>query len=188
MSLLEQGRLREMEENDLTMVLEWRNQKRVRENMYSNHLISEEEHRQWYATLDRVTNEYLVFEFDEQPVGLSYFNRLNPIHKRAEWGFYLGGTDLPRGTGTLMGLLSLDYGYEQLELIKIYGEVLDYNQASQKLFERLGFNQDGVLRQHFSRDDQWFDVVVFSQLKDEWLTTNRGQVRESLRSLETTKV
>jgi UDP-4-amino-4,6-dideoxy-N-acetyl-beta-L-altrosamine N-acetyltransferase len=184
MSLLEQGSLRPMIEPDLARVLKWRNQERVRECMYTNHVISPEEHRAWYDELDLTTNAYLIFELEGYPVGLSCFNNIDRQHRHVEWGFYLGDSELPRGSGTVMGLLSLDYGYEQLQMRKIYGEVLEFNLSSRKFFDRLGFQQDGLLRQHFTREDKGYDVYLFSQFASEWKEINRPKVCELIRELE----
>ena len=44
------ARLRAMTESDLPRVLSWRNAEDVRKNMYTSHIITEPEHRAWWAS------------------------------------------------------------------------------------------------------------------------------------------
>lgn len=61
----------------------------------------------------------------------------------------------------------LDYAFNTLNLNKVSGGaeipgVMDFQ-------KRLGFKQEGVLRQHVFRDGKYEDVVLFSILKEEYL-------------------
>jgi UDP-4-amino-4,6-dideoxy-N-acetyl-beta-L-altrosamine N-acetyltransferase len=170
--------------SDLELVLSWRNQKRVCENMYSDRMIPLEEHQAWFATLDHDANKYLVLEVDNTPCGLSYFNRIDRTSKTAEWGFYLGESDIPKGAGTVMGFLSLEKGFGELELRKVYGEVLGFNQPSCRLFERLRFCQDGIKREEIVRNGEAVDVILFSMLRYEWLAGTKQQVLDSINDFE----
>jgi len=49
---IEECGLRPIEEGDLATVLEWRNSERIRANMYTDHLISREEHRAGFAKVN----------------------------------------------------------------------------------------------------------------------------------------
>ena len=53
--------LRQLEEPDLPIILEWRNDESVRKNMYTDHIISIEEHKRWYANLTQ-RNDQLYFD------------------------------------------------------------------------------------------------------------------------------
>ena len=61
----------------------------------------------------------------------------------------------------------LDYAFNTLNLNKISGgaEI----PGVMKFQKRLGFKQEGVLRQHVYRDGKYEDVVLFSILKEEFL-------------------
>ena len=44
----------------------------------------------------------------------------------------------------------------------------EYNKGAVKLYERLGFTQEGRLRECNWHDGGFWDVVLFSMLEDEW--------------------
>ena len=52
-----------------------------------------------------------------------------------------------KGYGTDAINTMVQYAFEELRLNCIYANILTYNEAPIKLFERCGFKRDGVLRQ-----------------------------------------
>lgn len=173
--------LRPLAVDDLDLVLSWRNSERIRANMYTDHVISESEHQAWY---DRIKNEpsvaYCLFEYRQTPAGLSYLTDIDLTNGLCLWGFYLGAVNLPRGSGTMMGYLSLQYAFDQLRVRKVCGEVLAFNEPSLKFFRRLGFVEEGIRRQHVYKDSRHVDVVMFSLLGDEWCRSERSRLEDML--------
>jgi methionyl-tRNA formyltransferase len=183
MFVFEDYRLRQLTEQDLNLVRNWRNSDHVRANMYTDHIISEEEHRAWFQrVMVDPTVRYLILEYRDRPVGLVNFTAIDTRNSKCMWGFYLGETDLPRGSGTIMGYLSMNYVFEEIQIRKVSGEVLDFNEPSQKLFRRLGFTEEGRLRQHVLKNGRYADVVLFSLLAGKWRGSERTRVENLLNS------
>lgn len=135
-------RLRAVEERDLPMLLAWRNDPRVRCSMLTDHVIAREEHEAWYLReVVSGATRVLVFELLGRPVGLVYFPL--PVPSRPFWGFYLGETDVPAGTGRLLCLLGLEAAFSDPDTVAVDAEVIVTNAASLKVHEWLGFEQLG---------------------------------------------
>jgi UDP-4-amino-4,6-dideoxy-N-acetyl-beta-L-altrosamine N-acetyltransferase len=165
------GKLRPMNEGDLEIVLKWRNSDYIRQNMFSDHLISKVEHKAWFDLLKmHKDNKYLVFEREDKPFGLVYFTDIDEKNRRCYWGFYVGEKDSPKGTGTAMGLMGIEYAFETLGIRKIIGEVFVFNKASFSFFNRLGFKEEGQLKKHALKDGKYEDVIIFALFKEDWLT------------------
>lgn len=151
---------------DLALVLEWRNSDRIRRCMFTDHLISMEEHMSWFErTQDQNVPTFLLYERMGVPTGVVSFSRIDHSNGTCHWGFYIGRTDRPKGSGIIMGRLGIDYAFNQLEMRKIYGEVLACNEASIGFHDRLGFTKEGVLRKHVCKYGRYWDVIVFGLLK-----------------------
>jgi len=165
---LKDGGLRPINEEDLDMVLAWRNSDRVRLSMFSTHVITEEEHRKWYFNLDYNTCRYLVFEYRQRPVGLVNFTKIDRCNNRCSWGFYLGETDVPPGTGLLMGYLSMEYVFKSLNIRKLCSQVLGNNQRSIRYHHKLGFKEEGRLLKHVFHNGVYVDVIVLALFNDDW--------------------
>lgn len=69
-----------------------------------------------------------------------------------------------RGYGTDAVKTMVRYAFEELRLNCIYANILAYNDASIKLFERCGFKKDGVLRQHVYKKGKFVDMLAYSIL------------------------
>lgn len=160
--------LRDLGAKDLETVLKWRNSDRVRLNMFSTHVITEEEHRNWYLKLDYNTCRYLVFEYRQRPVGVVNFTEIDHDNNRCNWGFYLGESDVPPGIGLLMGYLSMEYVFSVLNIRKLCSQVLGNNEKSIKYHRKLGFKEEGRLLQHQLHNGVYMDVIILALFKDDW--------------------
>ena len=69
-----------------------------------------------------------------------------------------------------------DYSFRTLELNRLGAEIFLFNTASIALFKKLGFVQEGRLRETIRKDGTFFDELVFGLLKTEWKTAKRGPV------------
>lgn len=168
MPIIEKYEVRLMETSDLNQVLEWRNSLRIRASMYSDHIISMDAHQAWFERIQHDPSiTYLIFEFENKPVGVVNF-KLDDSHHRAYWGFYLGSDDLPKGSGTVMGYMGCNYVFETLSIRKLCGEAFAFNQDSVRFHQKLGFTQEGLLKQHVLKNDHYEDVILFGQLDEQW--------------------
>jgi UDP-4-amino-4,6-dideoxy-N-acetyl-beta-L-altrosamine N-acetyltransferase len=163
-------RLRDMVEEDLETVLEWRNQSWIRANMYTDHVISLDEHRAWFsrAKLDPAA-VYLVCECNGKPIGCVNFVHIDRGNHKAFWGFYLGEENGPKGRGSAMEFLALEYAFGPLDLRKLCAEVFSFNDKVVSLHGKFGFQQEGLYRQHVLKDGQYQDVVAIALFRDDWM-------------------
>jgi UDP-2,4-diacetamido-2,4,6-trideoxy-beta-L-altropyranose hydrolase len=160
--------LRPMQEPDLERVLAWRNHPDVRRHMYTQRLITLDEHRDWFERASQAPQRYLlIYEQDGEPLGFVNLNLIDEQAGRAEWGFYLA-PEAPRGSGQALGHCTLDHAFTNLGLHKLCGEVLADNPRSQRLHERLGFRREATLRDHFHDGNTYHDVIGFGLLAEEW--------------------
>lgn len=163
---------RDLKYEDKQKVLGWRNQERIRENMYTDHIITEEEHDNWISQVlkDKSEKNYVIAEYQNQPVGLVSFTNINRKNGICYWGFYLGDTSSPRGSGFVIEFMALEYAFERLSIRKIYCEIFAFNKAVIKQHTRFGFEQEGILKKHALKRDNYEDVVLMAMFRDQWLS------------------
>ena len=159
--------LRPMTTDDLELVLAWRNHPEVRRYMYTQHEISLAEHTAWFARADQQPGRHLlILETDQLPQGFVNLYESGP-GGIAEWGCYIA-PDAPRGTGQRLGRSLLHYAFGELGLHKLCGQALGFNTRSIGFHQRLGFSQEGVLRDQHHDGQQYHDIVCFGLLASEW--------------------
>lgn len=159
--------LRAMTETDLELVLQWRNHSSVRRYMYTTHEISMDEHRNWFAGACVDPNiDLFIYEDDAQALGFVNITRTR-CREVADWGFYLAPS-APKGSGRALGNQALTYAFANLNLHKVCGQALGFNERSIAFHKALGFTEEGRLREQHCDDREFHDVVCFGLINSEW--------------------
>lgn len=162
------ARLREVELNDLSMIRNWRNHSEINRFMFSQETIKDSEHRNWFelSQINPLRSLY-VYEENELASGFLQLQKKSLDSDVYEWGFYTDPQS-KRGAGTRMTVFALNKVFTDLGAHKVFGKVLAFNQPSIQLHQKLGFVQEGVLREHHFLNDQYHDVHCFGLLKTDW--------------------
>jgi len=159
--------LRPMTSEDLEQVLAWRNHPEVRRFMYTTHEISLDEHRYWFERTNRDPNTHLrIYEKDSEAVGFVNVSRTRSP-EIADWGFYVSPA-APKGIGGSLGSEALNFSFNELKLHKLCGQALGFNERSIAFHKRLGFIEEGRLREQHFDGTNYHDVVCFGLLASEW--------------------
>ncbi len=161
--------LRPLAEVDLPLVLAWRNAPEVRRNMYSQHEITHGEHLAWFGRLqhDPQSRWFIHVDTKGRPDGVVYFTQYQAIMGNAFWGFYSAPKSSP-GTGTRLGLDAIDKALLEMKLHKLNAEVIGTNVISLRFHLKLGFQQEGLLRDYHFDGKKYVDVVRLGILDTEW--------------------
>jgi len=165
--MLELCTIRFVMHDDLPTLLQWRNHPHIRRYMLTQHEITAEQHLNWYtrASLD-TTRRLLMIEESHVPIGYVQFSEV-ATGGISQWGFY-ARPDAPKGTGKKLGVTALTYAFEELKLHKVWGQAIDINAASQTFHQRLGFKQEGVLRDQHCISGVYHSLICFGLLAHEW--------------------
>jgi len=125
----------------------------------------------WVAAHAAAPDEvfYLIVDAEDRAVGHVALYRLDQIAGTAEFGILLGDRRVwGKGIGTHFTRYMVEEGFGRLGLRRIFLEVLESNPRAQRVYERLGFVEEGRLRQHRVRDGRPVDVIVMGLLRDEY--------------------
>lgn len=93
---------------------------------------------------------------------IDYINGVAQVHIKMD-----KDTGRGKGYGTDALKAVVKYAFNEMRLNCIYADVLAYNEISQKLFQKVGFTKDGVLRARAFKNGHCVDVYSYSILKDE---------------------
>ncbi|HDI3293788.1 TPA: UDP-4-amino-4,6-dideoxy-N-acetyl-beta-L-altrosamine N-acetyltransferase [Vibrio cholerae] len=170
------GILRPIKDCELELMLSWRNAASVRENMYTTHEISQSEHLAWWErTKSSDRQRYFMYEFQDNPLGIVGFTDLDQGNRNSFWAFYASPT-APKGTGSRMEILALDYAFNDLGLHKLCCEVLAFNAPVIKLHEKFGFKVEGILRDQYRREGSFIDIYRLGMLASEWAEARNAMI------------
>ncbi len=165
--------LRDMRPEDRAQVLGWRNMRAVADTMYTDHVITVDEHAAWF---DRVLADpscrYWIITCEGADVGLACITGIDCRHGRCTLGLYVARSGMRgRGIGTAATFCVLVHVFDRLELEKLCCEVLDSNVLAHGMYKRLGLREERRLRRHLRKGDTWHDVIAMAICREEWQAT-----------------
>ena len=107
-----------------------------------------------------------VVDGDEFLGGVN-FHRIEPMHARAEVGFWLAPWARGRGLGSASVRAACEWAFRNWELNRIEMTTLPDNAASLALARKLGFTREGLLRQRNFERGKHVDIVMLGVLRGE---------------------
>lgn len=81
---------------------------------------------------------------------------------KAELGYWIGIPYWNKGYVTEAAKAIVDFGFKELELNKIYATHFLHNPASGKIMEKIGMEQEALLKQHAKKDGEYHDLAMYS--------------------------
>jgi UDP-4-amino-4,6-dideoxy-N-acetyl-beta-L-altrosamine N-acetyltransferase len=137
--------------------------------MYTDHIITQNEHDKWFSlALDEFFNQYLIFFYENKPIGFISFTKIDRLHNRCFWAFYLGETNVPRSAGPAMEFFALDYAFNILKIRKLCCEVFLFNASVIKLHEKFNFFCEGKFIDHYLKNGKYEDIVCLAKFGSTW--------------------
>jgi RimJ/RimL family protein N-acetyltransferase len=177
----EKIRLRAVERDDLPRFTRWLNDPDVLQglSLYAPMSLAHEEN--WHA-------EVLRHPVDEQPmaidlkmrggwehIGGAGFNVVDYRCRNAEFGIHIGEKKhWNKGIGTDVTRTIVRYGFETLNLHRIWLRVFAYNERAQHAYEKAGFTREGTQREAHYFQGRYVDVLQYSILRREWEALSGG--------------
>ena len=165
-------RLRALSADDGPLVIAWRTRPEVAREMFQPPPTSEAEHRSWFAAAAARGDRFdFVIEWGSppRPVGTVGLSEINRSQGTAEFGILIGEKDARgRGIARQASRLLLGYGFNTLDVARIYLHVFADNAPAIALYRALGFREEGRLRAHRLRKGVGTDVLVMGLLRSEW--------------------
>ncbi len=95
--------------------------------------------------------------------------KIDNVHRRAELGIIIGEKNYwSKRYGQEAIRIILNYGFDRLNLNRIYLGMVDINERAKKTYEKIGFIQEGMLREHFYIDGKYHNRIIMGILREEW--------------------
>lgn len=146
--------------------LKWINDPEVTRGMASGYFPTTQEQLTSYVT-GALKDEHTVFlavcEGNDRHIGNVKIDRIDWFARTCEIGIIIGEADARgKGYGKEAMQLCIDYIFQDLNLNKITLAVFENNPAALKLYQNLGFQQEGRFVKHVFKEGQLWDKFYLS--------------------------
>jgi [ribosomal protein S5]-alanine N-acetyltransferase len=131
----------------------------------SRALIERQHH--WYAQREGI-RWGITRKGEDTVIGSCGFHLFDEGFRRARTGYELGQTYWRQGIMSEALSAIITFAFEEMGLHRIEAVVDGVNERSKGLLRKLGFTQEGTLRQRFYVRDRYWDEHYFGLLCDAW--------------------
>ena len=159
--------LRAIEESDLSQLLLWRNQPNYRRFFREYRELSQNDQRNWFDSKvlnDKSTEMFSIVDVNTGELlgacGLCYIDWIN---RNADFSIYIGKDDLyiDERYAIEAAQIMMKYGFEELNLHRLWSEIYSFDEAKKVMFDRLGFKLEGVNRETHWTEGKWCDSLFY---------------------------
>lgn len=150
-----------LSDDEIEMIRRWRNSENIRKWMYSEHLISKDEHRKFINSLKTSTDRaYWLVMKDNEYIGVIYFTNIKWDHRNAYFGIYANPEKKIPGVGRILDSLAKNIAFDILNLHTLKLEVIEDNKVVINLHKKFGFKEEGRLKDFVYKNGKWKDVII----------------------------
>lgn len=175
--------LRPLCEEDVDNIMTWVNEPSVVGNFatFAGAPITREAELAWVRRTVSATNERVWSVWAEggegdgggdgggRYIGQVGIHQIHAHSKVGRLGIVIAAKrEMGRGYGSAAIGKALDCAFGELGLHKVWLMVFRHNTRSRGIYQRIGFVEEGVLREEYFHEGAWHDMVRMSVLTHEW--------------------
>lgn len=109
-----------------------------------------------------------VIVYKGEVVGMVSFNAINKLHRNAAIGYWLASEYQGKGLVGRAVQALIDYAFSELKLNRVEIRAAEGNSKSRMIAEKLGFKNEGHIRQAEWLYDHFVDHIVYGMLAEDW--------------------
>ena len=166
--------LRAVERRDLELLRNWRNNEELRRNFREVKELNIDQQKAWFENIciDNSTNYMFIIENleKEKPIGAGGLLNINWIIRSAEFSFYIGENNEyidEKGYAEDATELLINYGFNDLNLHKIWMELYDFDSKKLSFFkEKFNFIVEGKLRDNCLLNGKYCNSYIISLINE----------------------
>ena len=161
-------KLREFKKSDCKRLTELANNENISRNLRDGFphpytIEHAEEFIQKFMDQDPVT--FFAIEYKGEYVGnISLSKGKDVYRKSAEIGYFIGEEYWNKGIATVAVNLISEYGFKNLDIVRIHTGVYEHNTASQRVLLKCGFVYEGVFKKAVFKQEKFWNEARFAKI------------------------
>ena len=161
--------LRELMDSDLNRLIEFANNDKVSINLRDAFpkpytLIDAENFKSMIDSQNPKT--FFAIEYHGEYVGnISLSIGVDVYKKGAEIGYFIGQPFWNKGIVTKAVNLITDWGFSNLDIVRIHTGIFEFNKASQRVLEKCGYIKEAIFKKSICKNNEIYDEIRYAKIK-----------------------
>ena len=164
--------LRRPEPEDIEAMYGYRNDPRIVATLGMNsHGYARADIAEWIESHRKNRDDlvWTIADLNDRCIGHCGLYKINSRNGVATVGICIGDVGFwGKGVGTSVVDRVVTYAFQQMNLRKIRAEMLETNISARKLFDKLGFVTEAILREYKYRNGKYLDFHMLGVFRNEW--------------------
>lgn len=163
-------KLRELIDSDLAKLSEYANNEKVSVNLRDAFpkpytLKDAENFKKMIDSQNPKT--FFAIEYKGEYVGNISLSVGNDVYKKsAEIGYFIGEPFWNRGIATKAVCLITDWGFKNLDILRIHTGIFEFNKSSQRVLEKCGYIKEAVFKKSIYKNNEIYDEIRYAKIKE----------------------
>jgi len=165
--------LREMTPQDVTALLKHLGNPEVVKYIDMQPIKTIEQANEWLRWMGSYFSAHdglrwgITLKTDGTFIGSAGIHNWNREARYAEIGYDIAEPYWGNGYATEVSQAIIDFGLTHMNLNRVEADIIEGNEASMRVLEKLGFQKEGILRQRVYKDGQYHNVHLFALLRND---------------------
>ena len=121
---------------------------------------------------------YVIYVANESS-GICNLKNIDLKNESAEFDIYLKPGDSGKGIGYAGMAALMHIAFEGLRLNRLYAYYFENNERAGKMYKKIGFESEGLLRECVKTDNSFSSSVAISMLQREWASLKQSILEQS---------
>ena len=166
--------LREITQHDVKLINKWRNDKMLIQTLGSPfRYVNLETEEQWFHNYmlhrDTQVRCSICKDVTNEMIGVIYLLNIDNVSRSAEIAVMIGESEHQnKGYGSLAIDEILDHAFNNLNLNRVTLTVLEDNMRALQVYRKIGFKQEGLMRDALYKNGKYVSLVMMSILQREY--------------------
>lgn len=171
--------IRPVTQDDLSVLAESRNDPTTWQNLTNPLPVFPHTQQLWLDAMDDSNMYFIGYIVDEElpkpgvirlerKVSLLRLTQIDWINRNACVGLDVFPFHRSKGYGQELFDILVEYCFVELNLTRLWLLVLDSNAAAINVYKKVGFQKEGIMRNHIFRKGAYMDYVLMGLLREEY--------------------
>ncbi|HKL42461.1 MAG TPA: GNAT family protein [Clostridia bacterium] len=168
-------KIRKFQHEDIPYKVKWINDDENNQFLHYDLPLREDKTLLWFNSIkDRTDRADFTITYNGEPAGLIGLLNIDNKNRKAEYYITLGGSEFKgKGIATIASELLIEESYHNYKLNKIYLYTEVENKSAQRLFERIGFIKEGLLKEDLIQEGRKIDRFIYGLFIEGYLSKGK---------------